>query len=51
VAVDERGSTLVCRGPTVQARVDGHVLGLGEPVTVRVRAADPATRRVEFAPD
>jgi exoribonuclease R len=50
VSADERGSTVVCRDPAVQARVDGHTLGLGDAVTVRVLAADPAARRVDLAP-
>lgn len=49
-SADERGSTVVCRDPAVQARVDGHTLGLGDEVTVRVDAADPEARRVELTP-
>jgi exoribonuclease R len=50
VAADERGSTVVCRDPAIQARVDGHTLALGDAVTVRVVTADPAARRVDLAP-
>lgn len=50
IAVDEGGSTVVCRGPALQARIDGPPLGLGDEVTVRVVAADPAEARVVLEP-
>ncbi|HEX8803880.1 MAG TPA: RNB domain-containing ribonuclease, partial [Acidimicrobiales bacterium] len=50
VATDDDGSTVVCRDPAIQARVAGHRLPLGEAVTVRVEAADPATRTITLTP-
>ncbi len=48
VAVDDEGSTVVCRDPAVQARVRKRQLGLGDEVRVTVAAADPVERRVEL---
>ena len=50
VAVDDESSTVVCRDPAVQARVNNRQLGLGDEVQVTVVAADPVERRVELEP-
>jgi exoribonuclease R len=50
IAVDEGGSTVVCRDPAIQARIEGPPLGLGDEVTVRIVAADPAEARVVLEP-
>ena len=50
VAVDDDGSTVVCRDPAVQSRVVGDKLGLGDEVTLRVASADPVQRRVVLEP-
>lgn len=50
VAVDDDGSTVVCRDPALQSRIMGEKLGLGDEVTVRVASADPVQRRVVLDP-
>ena len=50
VAVDDDGSTVVCRDPALQSRIVGEQLGLGEQVTVRVVSSDPVQRRVVLDP-
>ena len=50
VAVDDDGSTVVCRDPALQSRIVGEKLGLGEQVTVRVVSSDPVQRRVVLDP-
>ena len=46
VAVDDEGSTVVCRDPAIETRIQGRKLGLGDEITVEVAAADPVARRV-----
>jgi exoribonuclease R len=50
VAVDDEGSTVVCRDPAVETRIPGHRLPLGDEITVRIAAADPVTRKVDLTP-
>ena len=52
VVVDERREYDVVQlhWPAVRARVPGGGLGLGRRVQVRLTAADPARRRVDFVP-
>jgi exoribonuclease R len=48
VDVDEERATVLLRDPAVVAHIDGRARELGEDVSVRLVAAEPATRRVEF---
>jgi exoribonuclease R len=52
VVVDERKDYDVVQlhWPAVRAHIRGGGLGLGRRVTLRLVAADPARRRIEFAP-
>jgi exoribonuclease R len=50
VSADDDGSTVVCRDPAVEARIPDRKLGLGDQITVRIAAADPATRKVTLVP-
>lgn len=50
VSADDDGSTVVCRDPAIEARIPDHELPLGEQITVRIAAADPATRTVTLVP-
>jgi exoribonuclease R len=47
--IDHRGAVVQLSDPAVLARLPADGLRLGEEVTVRLVAADPATRRLEFA--
>jgi len=52
VVVDERKDYDVVQlhWPAVRAHIRGGGLGLGRRVTLRLVAADPGRRRIEFAP-
>jgi exoribonuclease R len=50
VSADDDGSTVVCRDPAIEARIPDRKLGLGDQITVRIAAADPATRKVTLVP-
>ncbi len=50
VSSDDEGSTVVCREPAIESRIQGHQLPLGDEVTVRIDAADPTTRKVVLTP-
>jgi exoribonuclease R len=50
VSSDDEGSTVVCRDPAVEARIQGHQLPLGDEITVRIDAAEPTTRKVILTP-
>jgi exoribonuclease R len=50
VSSDDDGSTVVCRDPAIEVRIPDHRLPLGDQVTVRIAAADPATRKVTLEP-
>ena len=50
VSADDEGSTVVCRDPAIEVRIPDHELPLGDQITVRIAAADPATRKVTLVP-
>jgi exoribonuclease R len=50
VSADDEGSTVVCRRPAIQVRIQGHTLPLGEELPVRIAAADPIARRITLSP-
>jgi exoribonuclease R len=49
VDVNDRGSTVQLTGPPIIAKLDGATAALGEEVSVKLIAAEPERRRVEFA--
>lgn len=50
IAVDDDGSTVVCRDPAIETRILGRKLGLGDEIEVEVASADPVERRVVLQP-
>ena len=49
VDVNDRGSTVQLTGPPIIAKLDDAMAKLGEAISVKLVAADPERRRVEFA--